>query len=129
MRLQDSGPGVPPEMREQIFNPFVTTKKTGVGLGLSIVSKIVDEHQGTIRLENPDGKGARFVIFFPAGPASETWFSESDLGREPYVIFFLADCKGTSRSNCNLLKSRVLKFEGPRENHEKSGNHERSRVG
>jgi len=64
VRLKDTGPGVPAEMREQIFNPFVTTKKTGVGLGLSIVSKIVDEHHGTIRLENSDGKGACFVIFF-----------------------------------------------------------------
>jgi signal transduction histidine kinase len=66
VRLKDSGSGVPPEMREQIFNPFVTTKKTGVGLGLSIVSKIVDEHQGTIRLEKSDDPGAGFVIFFPA---------------------------------------------------------------
>jgi two-component system, NtrC family, sensor histidine kinase HydH len=66
VRLKDTGPGVPAEMREQIFNPFVTTKKTGVGLGLSIVSKIVDEHHGTIRLENSMGKGACFVIFFPA---------------------------------------------------------------
>ncbi len=65
IRLRDSGPGVPSEMRDQIFNPFVTTKKTGVGLGLSIVSKIVDEHHGTIRLENADGNGAGFVIFFP----------------------------------------------------------------
>ncbi len=65
VRLQDSGPGVPAEMREQIFNPFVTTKKTGVGLGLSIVSKIVDEHHGTIRLEKSEGEGATFVIFFP----------------------------------------------------------------
>jgi signal transduction histidine kinase len=52
-------------MRDQIFNPFVTTKTTGVGLGLSIVSKIVDEHHGTIRLENAGGNGAGFVIFFP----------------------------------------------------------------
>jgi len=66
VRLQDSGPGVPGEMREQIFNPFVTTKKTGVGLGLSIVSKIVDEHHGAIRLEKTDGRGACFVLFFPA---------------------------------------------------------------
>jgi two-component system sensor histidine kinase HydH len=66
IRLKDTGPGIPGEMREQIFNPFVTTKKTGVGLGLSIVSKIVDEHRGTIRLENADGDGACFVIFFPA---------------------------------------------------------------
>ena len=65
VRLKDTGPGVPAEMREQIFNPFVTTKKTGVGLGLSIVSKIVDEHHGTIRLEKSDEKGASFVIFFP----------------------------------------------------------------
>lgn len=66
VRLRDSGPGVPAEMHEQIFNPFVTTKKTGVGLGLSIVSKIVDEHHGTIRLEKTDGRGACFVLFFPA---------------------------------------------------------------
>lgn len=65
VRLQDSGPGVAPEMREQIFNPFVTTKKTGVGLGLSIVAKIVDEHHGTIRLEKSE-RGACFVLFFPA---------------------------------------------------------------
>jgi signal transduction histidine kinase len=65
IRLQDSGPGVPAEMRDQIFNPFVTTKKTGVGLGLSIVSKIIDEHHGTIRLESAEGNGAGFVMFFP----------------------------------------------------------------
>src|SRR6267378_3832114 len=44
LRLADTGPGVPEELREEIFNPFVTTKKTGVGLGLSIVSKIIDGH-------------------------------------------------------------------------------------
>src|SRR5581483_9408024 len=38
VEIEDSGPGVPPELKEQIFNPFVTTKKTGVGLGLAIVS-------------------------------------------------------------------------------------------
>jgi two-component system sensor histidine kinase HydH len=66
VRLQDTGPGIPADMREQVFNPFVTTKKTGVGLGLSIVSKIVDEHQGTIRLDNSQGPGACFEIFFPS---------------------------------------------------------------
>ena len=55
VRMEDTGPGVPPELREQIFNPFVTTKKTGVGLGLSIVSKIMDGHHGTIRIEVPEG--------------------------------------------------------------------------
>ena len=50
VQVHDSGPGIPAELREQIFNPFFTTKKTGVGLGLSIVSKIVDEHHGSIEL-------------------------------------------------------------------------------
>jgi signal transduction histidine kinase len=65
LRLADTGPGVPEELREEIFNPFVTTKKTGVGLGLSIVSKIIDGHHGTIRVENRPTGGAVFTIFFP----------------------------------------------------------------
>lgn len=74
VRIADSGPGISPELREQIFNPFVTTKKSGVGLGLSIVSKIMDGHHGSIRVQSsqpasdaaPQGKGACFVMFFPA---------------------------------------------------------------
>jgi signal transduction histidine kinase len=65
LRLADTGPGVPEELREEIFNPFVTTKKTGVGLGLSIVSKIVDGHHGSIHVENAPGGGAVFTLFFP----------------------------------------------------------------
>ena len=68
VRIEDTGPGIPEALREQIFNPFVTTKKTGVGLGLSIVSRIVDSHHGTIRLENAgqtQRHGASFVLFFP----------------------------------------------------------------
>jgi signal transduction histidine kinase len=71
VRIEDSGPGIPAELREQIFNPFVTTKKTGVGLGLSIVSTIVDGHHGTIRVdggkEGSDQNGACFIVFFPEG--------------------------------------------------------------
>ena len=68
VRIDDTGLGIPTELREQIFNPFVTTKKTGVGLGLSIVSRIIDGHHGTIRVESgKDGtSGTGFVIFFPA---------------------------------------------------------------
>jgi two-component system, NtrC family, sensor histidine kinase HydH len=74
VRIEDSGPGIPTELREQIFNPFVTTKKTGVGLGLSIVSRIIDGHHGSIRIESSEiptgageqGPGASFVIFLPA---------------------------------------------------------------
>ena len=63
--VEDSGPGVPPELREQIFNPFFTSKKEGVGLGLSIVAKIMDDHGGSIRLDRDFAGGARFRVFFP----------------------------------------------------------------
>ncbi len=63
---RDSGPGIPADLRESIFNPFVTTKPTGAGLGLSIVSKIVDDHRGSIHVSSEPGKGADFRVFFPA---------------------------------------------------------------
>ena len=66
--IEDSGPGVPPDLREQIFNPFVTSKEGGVGLGLAIVAKIVDDHHGWIRLEGNSGPGARFRVFLPCAP-------------------------------------------------------------
>lgn len=79
VRIEDTGPGIPEELRDQIFNPFVTTKKTGVGLGLSIVSRIIDGHHGTIRVESGgDGnapQGARFVMFFPANAESASVFA------------------------------------------------------
>ena len=65
IEIADTGPGVPPELTTQIFNPFFSTKKTGVGLGLSIVSKIVDDHRGSVRVASESGKGARFRIFLP----------------------------------------------------------------
>ena len=64
--IEDSGPGIPSELCEQIFNPFFTTKKNGVGLGLSLVSKIVDDHGGWLRVTSNPGQGACFKIFLPA---------------------------------------------------------------
>ncbi len=64
--FSDTGSGVEPELREQIFNPFFTTKSSGVGLGLSIVSKIVDDHGGWIRVDPGSERGACFRLFFPA---------------------------------------------------------------
>jgi len=69
--LQDNGPGIPPSAREEIFNPFFTTKKDGVGLGLAIVAKILDDHRGWIKLCQPSSSspplsGANFHIFLPA---------------------------------------------------------------
>jgi nitrogen-specific signal transduction histidine kinase len=68
VEIQDSGPGVPADLREQIFNPFFTSKENGVGLGLSIVAKIVDDHRGSIQLKSGPGEGACFHVFLPAKP-------------------------------------------------------------
>jgi two-component system, NtrC family, sensor histidine kinase HydH len=67
--VEDTGPGVPAELREQIFNPFYTSKKDGVGLGLAIVAKIVDSHRGWIKLDDTSPLGARFRVFLPSSPA------------------------------------------------------------
>jgi two-component system, NtrC family, sensor histidine kinase HydH len=73
--VEDSGPGVPEELKEQIFNPFVTTKKTGVGLGLAIVSKIVDAHGGSVKLISQPHHGACFRVTFPVGTEAEQNFT------------------------------------------------------
>ncbi len=61
----DRGSGIPPDKIETIFNPFFTTKQTGVGLGLAIVSKIVDGHGGKMTVDSEPGKGSAFHIRLP----------------------------------------------------------------
>jgi len=63
--VADRGAGIPREQLETIFNPFFTTKNQGVGLGLAIVSKIVDEHHGRITVFSEVGKGTTFEIALP----------------------------------------------------------------
>ena len=62
----DRGSGVAPEHRGSIFNPFFTTKKEGVGLGLAIVAKIVDEHGGRLEFDSEPGRGSVFRLLLPA---------------------------------------------------------------
>jgi len=63
----DRGPGIAAADREQIFNPFFTTKPGGVGLGLAVSAKIVDDHGGTIAVDSEPGRGAAFIVTLPAG--------------------------------------------------------------
>ncbi len=71
IRVIDTGPGVPPAIAENIFQPFFTTKGEGSGLGLAIVKRIVEEHGGWITLQSPDGRGASFTLVFPSEGARE----------------------------------------------------------
>lgn len=60
--VEDTGPGIPPQVMERLFNPFFTTRDQGTGLGLAIVHRIVEAHDGSITASNRDGSGARFEI-------------------------------------------------------------------
>ena len=63
--VTDCGPGFPPEIIARVFEPYVTTKARGTGLGLAIVKKIVDEHQGRIKIVNRQSVGAEVSIRLP----------------------------------------------------------------
>jgi signal transduction histidine kinase len=65
-RLSDTGPGIPAEIQERLFEPFVTYgKASGTGLGLAIAHKVAVDHGGTILVESTPGKGATFIIRLP----------------------------------------------------------------
>jgi two-component system sensor histidine kinase PilS (NtrC family) len=64
--ITDSGNGISAQEKEKIFEPFFTTKEGGTGLGLSIVHKIIENHNGMIRVESEVGKGSTFTIVLPA---------------------------------------------------------------
>jgi PAS domain S-box-containing protein len=67
LAISDTGPGIPADQGEKVFEPLFTTKAQGIGFGLSITQMIVDNHDGTVRVESgPDG-GARFVLMLPRG--------------------------------------------------------------
>jgi two-component system nitrogen regulation sensor histidine kinase NtrY len=63
--VEDDGPGIPPEHRAKVFDPYFTTKSDGTGLGLAIVRKIAIDHAGDMGLEERPGGGARFILALP----------------------------------------------------------------
>lgn len=64
--VEDSGTGVSEEMRDKLFEPFVSSKKQGTGLGLSVSYGIIENHGGTMQLGQPKhGQGARFEVLLP----------------------------------------------------------------
>jgi signal transduction histidine kinase len=66
IQVKDDGGGIPEDVIQKIFIPFFTTKNKGTGLGLSIVNRIIQNHRGSITVNN-EGKGACFTIKLPKG--------------------------------------------------------------
>jgi PAS domain S-box-containing protein len=67
--VSDNGPGIAPEQRAKVFDPFYTTKARGTGLGMAIAKRIVEAHGGQIALGEGDSPGAVFLITLPKGPS------------------------------------------------------------
>ena len=65
IRFIDSGPGIPVELHDRIFNPFFTTRDEGTGLGLAITHRIIDSHGGKLSVESDPGAGATFIVALP----------------------------------------------------------------
>jgi signal transduction histidine kinase len=63
--FQDTGAGMTEEIMNKVFEPFFSTKEEGIGLGLPIAQRIVDEHGGEIRVESSPGEGTTFYIALP----------------------------------------------------------------
>jgi two-component system sensor histidine kinase PilS (NtrC family) len=64
LRVSDNGPGIAPEVRDRMFEPFMTTKPGGSGLGLSVVHRAIEAHRGVV-LVDTDATGTRFTVLLP----------------------------------------------------------------
>jgi signal transduction histidine kinase len=71
LEVEDTGPGIPPEVQKRLFDPFFTTKAGGTGLGLSIAARILEKHGGTLEYQAAPNRGAIFRLILPLA-ANET---------------------------------------------------------
>ncbi len=65
--ISDNGPGIPQEIKDRIFEPYFSTKKRGTGIGLTIVKKIISDHNGYIRIQDNSPQGTKVIIELPVG--------------------------------------------------------------
>jgi len=71
LQIRDNGPGIPEEVREKLFQPFVSGRSGGSGLGLAIVQRAVEAHRGLVLVDSTAGTGTTFTIFLPAKMVAE----------------------------------------------------------
>ncbi|MBI5450422.1 MAG: HAMP domain-containing protein [Gammaproteobacteria bacterium] len=76
LAVTDNGPGIPAEILEHLFEPYVTVKARGSGLGMAVVKKIVEEHAGTVWARNNEGGGATVIVQLPVEALSRTQDAE-----------------------------------------------------
>ena len=84
--VSDTGIGLPQSERDRLTEPYVTTREKGTGLGLAIVRKIMEDHGGSISLEDGDGGGAKVSLIFPDNGGEQTGTSAQDMKGEKRVV-------------------------------------------
>jgi two-component system nitrogen regulation sensor histidine kinase GlnL len=70
VQVTDDGEGIAAGLLDRVFDPFVTTKTRGLGLGLALAHRIVEEHRGALRVTSTPGKGTTFSCFLPIAPTT-----------------------------------------------------------
>jgi signal transduction histidine kinase/ActR/RegA family two-component response regulator len=106
IQVEDNGPGIPPEIIDKVFEPFFSSKngrqKSGSGLGLTIVSAVVDDHRGVLDLETRPGRTC-FTLYFPAIAAPDAELDEAALSGTATVLV-IDDDRSVRESTSALLE-------------------------
>jgi signal transduction histidine kinase len=67
LTVADTGMGIPREKLAKVFDPFFTTKTEGLGLGLALIKRVIEEHGGRVGIESEEGRGSAVTLFLPLG--------------------------------------------------------------
>jgi signal transduction histidine kinase len=70
IQVSDSGTGIPPQMKDDLFKPFLTTKERAAGLGLFTTARIIKDHGGSIEIASRVGQGTQFRIYLPSAESA-----------------------------------------------------------
>ena len=76
--IEDDGKGLPTDQRDRLTEPYVTTRDKGTGLGLAIVKKIMEEHGGSLELQDRSPRGARVALWFPKTNPNEITYDNEN---------------------------------------------------
>jgi hypothetical protein len=100
LEVEDDGPGIPPDLRERIFEPFFSLRRQGrgAGLGLAVVHAVVTDHGGRLEVESPDGGGTRVVVRLPSCAAADLQPPEDEGGRRILVV-------GSGRASAPIMET------------------------